>query len=575
MASIGHKWVHGKKYYQILQSQRVNGKPRPIVLAHLGTPEALLRKLKQNRQKPYRAKVFQFGAIAALWSLAQELRVQEIIDLHSPKRLQGHPVSSYILIASIARALAPLPKTKIAKWYAKTILRRLLPLNLSELSSQRFWDYFDYLDPKALSSIQQDLAKAVLDTFHIDTRTLFFDATNFDTYWDSGNPSKLSKRGHAKSKRTDLRIISLALLVSADFHIPLFWDVYPGNRPDSIEFGKVLPRLHKQYQALVSSQGPKVKSHVTLVFDKGNNSENNIKRLSQTPYHIIGSLVPSQHGDLLDVPIAKFKKLPPKFGPTHTFRTEKEVFGRSWTIVVTRSKILKKKQIRGIWQHLKKKVGRLKDLQEKLAQSQKASAAKKRKGYTFDSLQKHAKEIRNGQYMKEILKIEVNEKRGRLSLDYHIDRIAFRDLKRKVLGKRILFTDNSEWPDAEIVQGYRGQHHVERAFRDMKDRALIQVRPFYHWSDHKAQVHVLTCVIALILLGLIHYKVNKAGISISRHGLFENLKDIEEVINIYDARGKKQRKNSMPISVETVLTETSRLQNDLIKALSLQEYLPR
>jgi transposase len=575
MATIGHKWVHGHKYYQILQSQRINGKPRPIVLAHLGTAETLLQKLKNPQKTPYCAKIFDFGALAALWSIAQDLHLQEIIDHHSQKRNQGIPVSSYILIASLARALAPLPKTKVAKWYAHTILRRLLPIKLSELTSQRFWDHMDYLEPKALLAIQQDLAKAVLNTFEVDTRTLFFDATNFDTYIDTANPSKLSQRGHAKSKRTDLRIISLALLVSADFHIPLFWDVYPGNRPDSIEFAKVLPRLHKQYKNLAASQGKRVKSHITVVFDKGNNSEKNITRLSQTPYHIIGSLVPSQHEDLLEIPLNHFKKLPPEFGPTYGFRTEKEIFGRSWTIVITKSRILAKKQIRGIWQHLKKKILRLKDLQGKLAKSQKSPKVKKGKGYTLDSLTKHAKEIGSGQYMKEILKIKVGEKNKKLFLDYHVDTKGFHELKQKVLGKRILFTDNSAWSDSDIVYGYRGQHNVERAFRDMKDRALIQVRPFYHWSDHKAQVHILTCIIALILMGLIHHKVTKAGIKTSRQNLMENLKGIREVINIWEAKEKTAGKAPEPILSEAVLSETTEFQNDLIRALNLTQYLAR
>ena len=37
MASIQPEMVNGRKYWQIVQSQRVNGKSRPIVLEHLGT----------------------------------------------------------------------------------------------------------------------------------------------------------------------------------------------------------------------------------------------------------------------------------------------------------------------------------------------------------------------------------------------------------------------------------------------------------------------------------------------------------------------------------------------------------
>jgi hypothetical protein len=38
---------------------------------------------------------------------------------------------------------------------------------------------------------------------------------------------------------------------------------------------------------------------ITLVFDKGNNSEDNLKLVDQSGVHFIGSLVPTQHSDLL------------------------------------------------------------------------------------------------------------------------------------------------------------------------------------------------------------------------------------------------------------------------------------
>src|SRR2546426_7785499 len=41
---------------------------------------------------------------------------------------------------------------------------------------------------------------------------------------------------------------------------------------------------------------------ITLVFDKGNNSEEACDTLADTPFHFVGSLVPTQHSDLLAVP---------------------------------------------------------------------------------------------------------------------------------------------------------------------------------------------------------------------------------------------------------------------------------
>ena len=89
----------------------------------------------------------------------------------------------------------------------------------------------------------------MLEHFKIDVRTLLFDATNFDTYINTQTQGNLAQRGHAKSKRKDLRIIGLALLVSSDFHIPLLSYVYPGNHNDPTMFAGVIDELVERYGA--------------------------------------------------------------------------------------------------------------------------------------------------------------------------------------------------------------------------------------------------------------------------------------------------------------------------------------
>jgi len=78
--------------------------------------------------------------------------------------------------------------------------------------------------------------------------------------------SQLPQRGHAKSKRSDLRIVGLALLVSLDFHVPAV-EGLSGNQHDSVTFVQILEELTQRYQALARDC-----QSITLVFDKGNNS---------------------------------------------------------------------------------------------------------------------------------------------------------------------------------------------------------------------------------------------------------------------------------------------------------------
>src|SRR5262249_44702340 len=140
--------------------------------------------------------------------------------------------------------------------------------------------------------------------------------------------------------------------------------------------------------------------HITLVFDKGNNSAANIQALAKTPYHLIGSLVPSQHEDLLAIPLSRFRRLPARFGKAWVHRTGKEVYGRPWTVVLTRSARLLAGQVRGIRQHLRKRLQRLADLQRKLAASHEEGY--RGKPYTRASLDKHLGELTRGQYLSTI-----------------------------------------------------------------------------------------------------------------------------------------------------------------------------
>jgi transposase len=56
-----------------------------------------------------------------------------------------------------------------------------------------------------------------------------------------------------------------------------------------------------------------------------------------------------------------------------------------------------------------------------------------------------------------------------LELTFHRDSEALEQLSRVQLGKTILFTDNQDWTDEQIVLAYRSQYHIEDAFRQMKD----------------------------------------------------------------------------------------------------------
>ena len=117
------------------------------------------------------------------------------------------------------------------------------------------------------------------------------------------------------------------------------------------------------------------------------------------------------------------------------------------------------------------------------------------------------------------------------------------------------------------MRGYRAQHHVEDAFRDMKDPHHIALRPQHHWTDQKVRVHVFTCVLALMLTSLLRRELSTKGVEMSASRILDLLGGIREMMMIFPP----ERRGGSP-TVRTSLSKMSPLQRKMFKALKLARY---
>src|ERR1700675_3687379 len=116
---------------------------------------------------------------------------------------------------------------------------------------------------------QVALAKAAVARFKLSTDVLAFDTTNFDTHIATTTPGELARRGHAKSKRSDLRVVGLGVLVSETGHVPLLHRTYPGNGSDQGVLAACLGGLAQLHEALDSGEARARPAQRTLVRDRG------------------------------------------------------------------------------------------------------------------------------------------------------------------------------------------------------------------------------------------------------------------------------------------------------------------
>jgi transposase len=543
----------------------VDGKPKVVRTIYLGRAEELVAAVQNQRarQRPKRIVLAEFGAVAAVWSLIQRTGLIELIDAHLPKRSQGPSVGQYLALAVVNRVVCPKSKRKIGRWFAKTILPRLTGLRPKQITSQRFWDHMDRVSPEAIEAIESALARRLIEQFGIDRRCLAFDATNFFTFIDTRNTrADLAQRGHNKNGRYDLRQISLALLVSTDFHVPLFHETYPGNRPDAVEFRIALVKLKARWEVLWPAGTPP--QDITLVFDKGNNSAEGFERLDETEFHFVGSLSPTQHPDLLALPSEAFQPLRgTRLEQVSAHRTTQEVFGALRTIVVTFNDNLYTAQLATLTEQIGKARRQLDALQRRLARHRSGDSKGKRP--TLAGTQNQVKEILKARHLKEVIDARVLEKDGGVNLTYRVRRGAIDRLCSTLFGKTIIFTDRPDWPNEQIVLAYRGQYRVENAFRTMKDPHFVSFSPCFHWTDQKIRVHAFYCVLALLMVSLLQRDLHQKGIDISIAEALEALAGIKEVALFHNRSPRNP-------AVTLALTEQDELQSQLFEALGLAEF---
>lgn len=532
MSTITAKKIRGRTYYYLRECQRVGGKPKIVWTKYLGSAEEVAAALQKHPTALVplpESPEFSFGAEAALHDLACELGVVDTIDRHVPKRgSRGPSVGAFLLIAAINRCVKPKSKAQIGEWFAATALPRLMKVKPSQLTSQRFWDNMDRVDEGAIRRIEEEITRRVVRTFGLDLGCLFYDTTNFFTFIDTFNErATLAQRGKSKEGRSSLRILGLALLVTRDFHVPLFHRLYPGNQPDAPTFRSLIDELVERHRLLAEGA-----LDLTLVFDKGNNAEDTIDSIGESPWHFVGSLVPTQHPDLLAYPPDSLPLLDQDLFPdgVGARRLVKTVFGRDLTVLVTFNPCLFDAQTKTIEREAAKRQGNLEQYQQYTERWRRGEGTGRRP--TVEGTKNAVKRILDGRHMRDLFSIEVEPDQAAEGLPifrYRFDTAAYGVLKQTLLGKTLLFTDRDDWTNEQILSAYRGQYHVEDAFRQMKDSVHVSFRPAHHWTDQKLRVHAFSCVIALLLASLLNKRLADRGIRESVDRMIEILATIREI----------------------------------------------
>lgn len=543
------KTKKGRHYLYWVRSARVNGKPRIVEQVYLGPKDRVLQEIhdfyadKGNgpRTSPpvlKRVQLRRFAGPALLWSLAQEWDLAGLVDRHVPAAPTGVrtslSVGQYLVLAALNRALSPRSKRGFEPWYRKTVLARLWPAKPWELTSQRFWDHMDLVEPTHLEAIQRDLLQRLGERLPLDSQCLLYDTTNYYTFINTFNErTELARRGRNKQKRMDLRQLSLSLAVDEATGFPLYHEVYEGNRVDVTQFGLFLPKLERLFRK--DAQPPE--HQYTLVFDKGNVSTANVEQLERSVFSYIGAVPLSWLPELAEVSLDEYEPLSlPGTQRLKVLRRRLPLLGAERTVLVTFSP--------NFFCEQRRTLNKLQqDAEEKLQALRQTvlTAAARGKPRKQSAVQRAMREATQKDRLREFFHCQYQPTGEQVTdLDWTWNRAEKRAVQRRDFGKTVLFTDRDQWTSERIVQAYRRQGRVEHLFRVTKSRRPGLWWPSYHWTDSKLRVHALYCHFALLLLCLVQRRLHEHGIQLSETEVLDRLNSIDEALIVY-ADGSSQR----------------------------------
>jgi transposase len=568
MASIVGKKRGGATYYYLVESARVDGKPRIVSQQYLGTAGELAAAMRGGGLGlPDGTLNRDFGAVAAAWGVLEDLGAAAIIDKAAGPAPAGQPLSTgtYLVLAALNRLVAPCSKAGFARWWRTTAASRFTKIPATALDHRRFWDAMHAVAPGQLEEASEQIAAAIVRDSGADVSSVALDMTNFATFIATGNQkAPVAQRGKAKQHRADLRLVGLGLVVTRDGGIPLTWHAYPGDRPDVTQFPVMACQLKARYEAVCAAAGLDLAApDITVVFDAGQNSEANLADFTATGMHYIGSMPASDCQDLLALPASRRSTVDKgRFGGLTAFDTRHTAYGRERRAILTHSPELHQAQAAGFYGTTLAKAGRkLDELAVRLARGKTRRAR--------DKAEAEITSITSAPWVRRVIRWKLTGDTPKdFRLAWHVDEQARAALEEEIFGKHVLITSHDDWPVAEIVAGYRSQSEAEFGFRQLKDPHAVSFSPMHHWTEHNIRVHVFTCVLALQIAHLMRYRTRKAGIDLSVRELLRELEGISETVLLYRAGRGRPRAHHM-------LTDTSPIQDKLSGIFSLGRYAPK
>lgn len=154
----------------------------------------VLDRLTQRQMRRY------LGALPVLYTVLQELKVEETINQYCPSRSEvSHGTVAIVIVLN--RLHAPRALWRVADWLSQTVLEVGLGVEAAKFNKDRQARTLDALAPHS-QAIWQAVVSRAIERYQIDLRVIYYDLTDFTVHGEYPE-SELVKYGFAHNTLSD------------------------------------------------------------------------------------------------------------------------------------------------------------------------------------------------------------------------------------------------------------------------------------------------------------------------------------------------------------------------------------
>jgi len=415
---------------------------------------------------------------------------------------------------------------------------------LGELSSERYWEKWNRVTQEHVEKIAKDFFTRVWDKQGISPEVILFDTTNYFTYMAAQAESELAMKGHNKAGKHHLRQIGVGVLQDRASSLPVHYSTYPGNMHDSRLFSNIMDEIFGVLAGFTDKE-----KHLTVVFDKGMNSSENISYIDDREHvHFLTTYSPylAEYEARKDPSVFKALDIPKNHELINqdkeddclrAYRTTIDIWGKPRTMVVTYNPATQRKKIYTL-------DGKLERVRNEMLEFRRKYNHQEPKWRSEQTIRTRYKKVCENLYIShKYYDLSFNSRRMRFRKNHQEISIA-----KALMGKNLIVTDNSSWSTEDIVQTSLDRYKVEKCFRTSKDPFQVRVNPMFHWTDTKIRCHILTCIMALTALRLIELKLNDKYTS---KVIMEEMHDLDCVLTWPKGARKPEVRLETPTELQT------------------------